>query len=218
MKIVLISCSNVLHKKDSSISTRVCEFAGKIARRQKDGILTETLRLCDYKLVNCIFCGRCSDQGRCAYDPGFNAVYQKLCESDAILLVVPFYSVIPSKLTMLMEKINQLYYTTWIERPQAKFTLAGKPIAVIAHGGSVLRDNPAAAVNYAELLLKPLNYSLKSLGLDVVGPGNENARGVFFGVEGYKKSPDSIFPDMLHNWQEVEAIISPLVASLTSSR
>jgi multimeric flavodoxin WrbA len=215
MKIVMISCSNVLHKKDNSISTQVCELAEKVAGQQRQAVITETVQLCDYKLVNCIFCGRCADGGGCAYDPAFNAVYQKLRDSDAIILVVPFYSVIPSKLSMLLEKINQLYYTAWIEQPQAKFTLAGKKIAVIAHGGSVLRDNPAAAENYSELLLRPLNYSLKSLGLDVVGPGNENARGVLFGVEGYKKSQDSIFPDMLHNWQDIEAIISPLLTSVT---
>jgi len=51
MKIVLISCSNVLNKRDTSISTRIGEIAGKIASRQKEGVLTETLRLCDYKLV-----------------------------------------------------------------------------------------------------------------------------------------------------------------------
>ena len=51
MKIVLISCSNVLHKRDTSISTRIGELAGKIASRQKEGVLTETPRLCDYKLV-----------------------------------------------------------------------------------------------------------------------------------------------------------------------
>jgi hypothetical protein len=85
---------------------------------------------------------------------------------------------------------------------------------VIAHGGSVLRDNPAAAANYRELLLKPLNYSLKSLGLDVVGPGTENARGVIFGVEGFTESAASIFPDMLHNWEEIETIITPLVTGV----
>ncbi len=214
MKIVMISCSNVLHKKDNSISTRVCELAEKVAGQQKQAVITETVRLGDYKLINCIFCGKCADGAGCVYDPAFNAVYQKLCKSDAIILVVPFYSVIPSKLTMLIEKINQLYYTAWIEQPQAKFTLSGKKIAVIAHGGSVLRDNPAAAVNYRELLLKPLNYALKSLGLDVVGPGNENARGVIFGVEGYTESAVSIFPDMLHDWEAIETIISPLVNAI----
>jgi multimeric flavodoxin WrbA len=217
MKIVLISCSNVLHKKDNSISTRVCELAKKIAGQQKASVQTEILQLCDYKLANCIFCGRCSDEGRCAYDPAFNSLYQKLCESDAIILVVPFYSAIPSKVSMLMEKINQLYYTAWIKQPQAKFTLSGKKTAIIAHGGSVLRDNPAAAANYRELLLKPLNYSLKSLGLDVVGGGVENAQGVLFGVEGYTETADSIFPDMLHNWEEIEAIISPLMTGVIAS-
>ena len=213
MKIVMVSCSNVLHKKDTSISTRVCELAERVAGQQKQAVITETVRLCDYKLVNCIFCGKCADGAGCAYDPAFNAVYQKLCDSDAIILVVPFYSVIPSRLSMLLEKINQLYYTAWIEQPQARFSLSGKKTAVIAHGGSVLQDNPAAAVNYVELLLKPLNYALKSLGLDVVGPGNENARGVIFGVEGYAESADSIFPDMLHDWEAIEAMISPLVNS-----
>jgi multimeric flavodoxin WrbA len=193
----------------------VCELAEKIACRQREGVVTETLQLCDYKLANCIFCGRCADEGRCAYDAGFNAVFQKLCQSDAFILVVPFYSVIPSKVTMLMEKINQLAYTAWIKHPQAQFTLAGKRAAIIAHGGSVLRDNPAATINYTELLLKPLNYSLKSLGLDVVGPGDENALGVVFGIERFAESEDSIFPDMLHNWEEVEAVISPLVTRIS---
>jgi multimeric flavodoxin WrbA len=211
MKILFISCSNVFHKKEDSISTRVCELAAKLVRQQREEILTETLRLAEYKLVNCIFCGRCMDEQQCAYDGGFNTLYPKLCESDAIVFVIPFYSVVPSKLTMLLEKLNQLYYTGWIKHSQAKFSLSGKRCAIIAHGGSILHDNPAAISNYIELLLKPLNYSLQSLGCEMVGTDDREVKGAIFGVTGYGKNPASIFPDMLHDWDEIEKIIAPLV-------
>ena len=214
MKILAISCSNVLHKQEDSISTRVCTLAEKILQQRQPGLLTETLRLGEVSLANCVFCGRCAETGRCARDPAFNAVYQKMVQSDALVLVIPFYSIVPSKLTMLLEKLNQVYYTAWIKDSQARFALSGKKIALIAHGGSVLRENPSAMTNYVELLLKPLNYSLQSLGFQLVGDGR--VKGVAFGCEGYQQSEESLFPDLLQDWDEIESLIIPLLAGLAA--
>ena len=126
MKILCVSCSNVQHKRNESASTKVCELAAEIARRKHESIAVETIRLVDYKLSNCIFCGQCMKDGRCVYDEDFNQIYHKMKESDRVVLVVPFYSVIPSKLIVIMEKVNQLYYTAWLKNPDKSFAFSGK--------------------------------------------------------------------------------------------
>jgi multimeric flavodoxin WrbA len=203
-----------VHKKDDSTSTRVCELAEKIMGAQQADILTQTIRLSDFTFSNCIFCGRCMQHQACIYDPAFNTFYQNLCASDRFLLVVPFYSVIPSKVAMLLEKLNQFYYTTWLRDPQAKFALSGKKIAVIAHGGSNLKEQQHIAATYRDLLLKPLHYSFTSLGFDVLGAGDGDARRAVFGVEGFAHNKDSIFPDMRIDWEYVTQTIRPLVLDL----
>ena len=214
MNVLCVSCSNVLHRRTESASTKVCALIKEIVQERQTSIHVKTLRLVDYKLSNCVFCGQCLHAERCVYDEEFNQIYQKLKESDRIVLVVPFYSVIPSKLTMIMEKLNQIYYTAWLKNPDRAFALRGKKIAVIAHGGSVLRDNPNAQQVYTSLLLQPLHYSLTSFGFDVVGLDGDRAQGTTFGVEGYDNREDAIFPDMIHNWTEIKETISPLVDQL----
>ncbi len=107
MKILCVSCSNVHHKKNASASTQVCELVREIIQKRDTSILVEVLRLVDYDLANCIFCGQCMENAQCIYDEDFNHIYQQPIESDGVILVVPFYSIIPSKLTMITEKLNQ---------------------------------------------------------------------------------------------------------------
>jgi len=214
VRLLCISCSNVLHKKDESASTRVCDLVKEIAQERLGSVQVETLRLVDYDLSNCTFCGHCLEGGQCIYDDAFNQIYHKMRESDRVILVVPFYSVVPSKLTMIMEKVNQIYYTAWLKNPDQAFTLRGKKAAVIVHGGSVLQDNPQAQKAYQDLLLKPIVYSLTAFGFDVVGLDGDDAKGVLFGVEGYTDRDDAIFPDMVHNWETIRDTISPLVSRL----
>jgi hypothetical protein len=113
-----------------------------------------------------------------------------------------------------MEKVNQLYYTAWLKNPDTAFALIGKKVAVIAHGGSVLPDNPDIVNVYRNLLLKPLHYSLRSFGMDVVGLDGNSDKGVLFGVDGYNNKEEEIFPDMVHNWNAIKETITPLVNQL----
>ena len=214
MKILCVSCSNVVNKKKDSASTKVCELVAEIAHSRQESIAVEIIKLVDHKLTNCIFCGQCVKDERCVYDEDFNQIYQKMKGSDGIILAVPFYSVIPSKLIVIMEKVNQLIYTAWLKNSESAFSLHRKKIAVIAHGGSVLHKNPETVKVYRSLLLKPLNYSLTSLGFDVVGLDGDDVKGTLFGVEGYINRDDVIFPDMVHNWTAIRETISPLVNKL----
>jgi multimeric flavodoxin WrbA len=199
MKILGISCSNVQHKRTESTSTKTCELAGELITLEDDTIQFEMVRLGDYKLANCKFCGHCLEKEACISDDDFNGIYQQITTCDKMILVVPFYAVIPSKLTMITEKINQIYYTAWLKNPDAEFSLTGKQVAIIGHGGTVLKDYPAVEKMYRDLLLKPINYSLSSFGFEVVGLDEENPSGVVFGVAGYTNRDEAIFPDMVHD-------------------
>jgi multimeric flavodoxin WrbA len=214
MKIISISCSNVLHKRNSSASTKVCELVGEIIRERDEEIQNEIVRLVDYQFTNCKFCGKCFTEGKCVQDDGFNRVYEMVIGCDRLVLVVPFYSVIPSKLTMLMEKMNQIYYTSWLKNPEHDYCLKGKRVAIIAHGGSNLQEHPEGRKIYRELLLKSLNYSLKSFGFEVTVLDGSDVGGEVFGVTGYKKSEGVPFPDMVHNWVAVKETIRPLIDRL----
>ena len=218
MKLLCISCSNVLHKKDESASTKVCDLIQEIVQEQQGPVRVEALRLIDCELSNCIFCGHCVEGGKCIHDDAFNQIYQEMQESDGLVLVVPFYAVVPSKLTMIMEKVNQIYYTAWLKNPEHPFPLRGKKAAIIAHGGSILQDNPQSRKAYQDLLLRPLNYSLASFGFDVVGLDGDDVRGVVFGVEGYDSRDGAVFPDMVHNWEAIKATVAPLVNRLIHTR
>ena len=216
MKLLCISCSNVLHKGPDSASTRVCHLVEQLARQSQPELVTTTLSLVDFKLKNCLFCGQCRDAGRCTSDEQFNALYAQLCASDRIVLVVPFYAIVPAKLTMLLEKLNQIFYTAWLRNPDEPSALRGKKVVLVAHGGSNLTDNPEAAQNYRALLLKPLNYCWNSLGTELIGPEVDAVKGIVFGVTGYETVDGAVFPEMVHDWQGIEELLTPLAAELVS--
>ncbi|MHA2273400.1 MAG: flavodoxin family protein [Candidatus Hodarchaeales archaeon] len=213
MKILCISGSNVQHKRKSSASTKICQKIERIIEEKSEAkIDRETIALLDFKLTPCIFCGKCVENSKCAYDEGFNAIYSKIENSDGIIVVVPHYAIIPAKLTMMMEKLNQIYYTAWIRDPNAKFALAGKKVAIIGHGGSDERSFD----HYKEYLIKPLNYLFGSLQFQVIGISEQTPKGEVFGVTGMKETEDSIFPDMVHDWDNIEERITPLVLATIS--
>jgi len=214
MKIVSISCSNVVHKRNDSTSTKVCELIAEIIHEINKGMQNEIVRLVDHQLINCKFCGKCVNIGQCIYDDGFNAIYEKIRSCDRLILVVPFYSVVPSKLTMVMEKMNQIYYSSWLKNPEQEYCLKGKKVAIIAHGGSNLEEYPEGRKIYQELLINSLNYSLGSLGFDIIRLDKSGVNGEVFGVEGYNNPEGALFPDMVHNWHRIKETISPLVKEL----
>lgn len=211
MKILCISGSNVQHKWDGSASTKTCQIVERIIEEKSaTKIDRETIALLDFNLTPCIFCGKCVENSKCAYDEDFNAIYSKIENSDGIFVVVPHYAIIPAKLTMMMEKLNQIYYTAWIRDPNAKSALAGKKVAIVGHGGSDERGFD----HYKESIIKPLNHLFGSLQFQVIGIDDQTPKGVVFGVTGMNETEESIFPDMVHDWKEIEEKIAPLVLAI----
>jgi multimeric flavodoxin WrbA len=208
LKVLGISASNVHHKRDESTSTRVVRMALKLLTMMMEAQV-ESIHLLDYDLQPCIFCGHCLETGNCTRDPAFNRLHSKILESDAIILVCPHYSVIPAKLTMAMEKMNQIYYTASIADSHSHSPYQDKKVGLIAHGGG----DESSYQQYQEMILKPLGYLFKSLKFDLVSLGERN--GVVFGVRGFEETDTSIFPDMVHDWDEVENAIMPLIRRMS---
>lgn len=64
-------------------------------------------------LSPCIGCGKCFDSKRCCKDKDFNTIYNKLVEYDCIFFVSPHYAPISAKLSMLLEKMEEITFLHW---------------------------------------------------------------------------------------------------------
>ena len=215
MKILSISTSTVVHKKSNSGSIRACEIVGEIIGKRNEKISYDILPLVNLNLKPCIFCGKCKDAAICPFDSDFNKLIQQMHAADAMIFVVPHYSIIPAKLTIVMEKLNQLFYTAWLKDPKSKFALSGKRVALIAHGGGDNRNFD----HYRKFILEPLNYLFKSLGFQLVNTKNQKEPfGAIFGIKGMKDVETSIFPDMLHDWDQIKTDLEPLIDAIILSK
>ena len=71
-------------------------------------------------------------------------------------------------------------------------------------------EHPQVEQMYRDLLVKPLAYSLGSFGF-------KGLDGAVSGVEGYTETETSVFPDMVHDWEKVEAAITPSVQGMAAA-
>lgn len=111
MKVLCISASNILHSKGNSISQILCSNISEILSEKE--IMCEIVDLRDFRLHPCIGCGKCFENKRCSNDTDFNTIYEKVIESHAIFFVSPHYAPIPAKLSMMLEKMEEITFLHW---------------------------------------------------------------------------------------------------------
>jgi multimeric flavodoxin WrbA len=212
MKVLCISCSNIEVAREHSASTRACELVGELlAESHLPELQVEILPLIDYDLLPCRMCGGCLKAGKCARDEAFNAVFDRMLGADALFLAVPHYAPIPSKVMILLEKLEEMAFLNWCQDTAYRFPLSEKPVGLIAHGG---QSTPEALPYYKTALLDPLAGAFSSVGMRPVGAGEGWPNGVVFGVRDIVKRTDSIFVDIEHDWEAVRERIRPLVTSV----
>lgn len=216
MKIICVSTSNTISKGDSSASVKTCHKIKEIVQNEiQPGAEIEVLPLRNYDIKPCILCGACSENARCVYDAAFNALLDQLETADAVFFVVPHYSPIPAKLIMIFEKINEIVYAGWLNNPKISSPLRNKPVGIIGHGG--MAENENTLRYYHEQLVTPVANTLKSLGFRIIGVNADSPNGAAFGLkdEGcLQKSSNSIFPDIIQDWEMIEARIKPLIENV----
>ncbi|HEY9089027.1 MAG TPA: NAD(P)H-dependent oxidoreductase [Anaerolineaceae bacterium] len=213
MKITCISASNVENARHHSASTRTCELVRDLLlERYLPDAQVRIVRLLDYEFTPCRMCGNCFIGGECTQDPDFNAVFELLRASDAIFVVCPHYAPIPAKLTMLLEKLEEICYLNTCADPEYRFPLYAKPVGLIAHGGQTEEALPY----YRRALLEPLANAFTGVQMRVIPLDAENPLGAVFGIQSITAQTDSIFVKTEHDWNAIRQRIDPLVCNVAA--
>lgn len=214
MKIVCMSAAHTKLAEDKSTSVKVCHVIKDIIDNEvKEDIEVEIVALKDYEMKPCSLCGGCYESGRCVCDDEFNRLLSQIETAQGLFLVVPHYSPIPSKLIMIMEKVNEISYAGWINDENYQSPFFKMPVGVIGHGGMV--EDEAILKYYHDHLVTPVANTLKSLSFKVISMDDSFKNGICFGLKDdtcIKKVEDSIFPEIVQDWQKIEDRVRPFVS------
>jgi len=213
MKVACLSASNISPARKHSASTRTCELIREQLAEIQPSIQVEIVPLIGYALKPCRMCGECLPTLRCSQDEAFNQVHDRLQSADAVFMVCPHYAPIPSKVMILLEKLEEMAYLKYCQDNTFRTPLHGKPIGIIAHGGQTEEALPY----YKTALLDPLASAFASVGMRVIGASEQWPNGVTFGIQSLKMPSDSIFVTIEHDWQVIRQRIQPLVENVIAA-
>jgi multimeric flavodoxin WrbA len=211
-KVLCISASNTYRRGEASTSTRVCKLIERIISEKTDQVETDIIQLMKMKIKFCLLCGDCFEEGRCPFDEDFNHIFQKASEADAVIFVVPCYTPVPAKLSAVFEKIDEYFFANLMKIPQYKSPFYDKTAAIIGHGG--MAESKESLGFYHDKLIAPVANTLVSFGFNVIGYSDEYPKGAPFGLKNdtcIQPSEDSVFPEILQDWDMIENRIKPLV-------
>lgn len=215
MIVTCIAASNVWGRGPKSTSTRVCHLVSElISESVGEQAQVETVELSGYKLMPCVMCGECIDAVQCVNDNAFNEIFAKISQSDALFIALPHYAPIPSKLMMLLEKFQEMAYLHYLAKKNG-YPLVGKAVGIIAHGGQP--ETEETLTYYINELIKPVANSLASVGMKIIGAGEDRPLGAVFGITGMTQSEGRLLPDFTHDWDQIKTRVTPLVEAVISS-
>lgn len=215
MQLLCISASNTQSMGAHSTSTRVGYLIQDMVKQKLENISVEVIALSDYDLKVCRLCGACGDSGRCSSDAAFNQLIAKIEAADGLFFIVPHYSPIPAKLIMIFEKLNEISYAGWLNKPNFKSSWDGLPVAIIGHGGMVeTADNLRY---YHDELVATVAKTLRSFSFLTIGLDEDYPDGVCFGLQDdscIKPREDAAFPDIIQDFTKIQQRIEPLVRKM----
>lgn len=193
MRVLCVSASNILHSKRNSVSEIICN---KIAEMlEAKGIVCEIADLRAYSLSPCTGCGGCFRTKRCCNDSDFNIIYEKVIEADAVFFVSPHYAPIPAKLSMMLEKMEEITFLHWWKDNGYKSEVYGIPAGIISHGGAP----DWALKSYKAMVNDTIANALDTIQCKVVPYNSEWNTGISLPVQTVLES-DGIFPVQEYDW------------------
>lgn len=196
MKAICISASNMMSTNTESTSYKISE---EVAKSLEDiGIMCEIIDLRDYTLSPCIGCGGCFDSRRCSKDTGFNDIYNKIVKSDLVLFVSPHYAPIPAKLSMLLEKMEEITFLHWWKDNAYKSEMHNLPAGIISHGGG----SDWALSSYKAMVNDTIANALDTIQCRIIPYNSEWNTGISLPVMGVEEE-NSIFPVQKYDWDSM---------------
>ena len=214
MFVVCISASNIKHARDKSTSLKVCRLIKEMVDKATDyKAEIEIIPVVDYEFQACIGCGECFKKDECVNDDDFNRIYAILSKADALFIVSAHYAPIPAKLSMLLEKIEQLAFLKKFNDKTYHCALFGKPVGIIGHGGGEGDLYKQYKTPVIDSIWNALSYPVE---MNIIGVDNEQHRGVVFPVGSVKRESKSIFPIQEYDWNDIESRLRPLVSNVVN--
>lgn len=213
MNIICISASNIKHAGDTSTSLIACKLIKEIINRSNIDNAhaqanVEIISLVDYELKPCIGCGLCFKHERCIEDNAFNDINNRLSKADALFIVAAHYAPIPAKLSMLLEKIEQLAFLKRFHNEDYRAPLFGKPVGIVGHGGGTEEIIEYYKAPVVDTIWNALSYPVE---MNVIGVDNEQPHGIVFSVKRVNKDENSIYPIQEYDWNDIEQRLKPLI-------
>lgn len=214
MLIVCISVSNIKHAGENSTSLKACQLINEIVKtKTSKNVDVEIIPLVDYELTPCIGCEACLNQESCIHDSGFNQIYNILTKANGLFIVSPHYAPIPSKLSMLLEKIEQLAFLKRFNDENYRSPLFEKPVGIVGHGGGTEEIIKYYKGPVLDSIWNALSYPVE---MNVIGLNDEQKNGIAIPVKSVKKVENSIFPVQEYDWTDIEQRLGPLVNNVLS--
>ncbi|OPJ62895.1 NAD(P)H-dependent oxidoreductase [Clostridium oryzae] len=212
MVITCISASNIKHAVKNSTSLKTCKIIKDLLKMKvSDHVDVEIIPLVNYELESCIGCGSCFQKDVCVHDESFNRIYQILVKSDALFIVSAHYAPIPSKLSMLLEKIEQLAFLKRFNNENYRSPLFNKPVGIVAHGGGTEEIIKYYKEPVLDSIWNALSYPVE---MNIVETDDEHSNGVILPVKSVKRIDTSIFPMQEYDWSDIKERLSPLVSNV----
>jgi multimeric flavodoxin WrbA len=207
--IVCISGSNIKHAQENSTSLKVCKLIEIILHRDiSREISVQIIPLVKFELKPCIGCGKCYKLNKCVNDNNFNNIYETLCNADAFFIVAAHYAPIPSKLAMLLEKVEQISFLKRFNQENYRSPLYQKPVGIIGHGGGTEEIHKLYLTSVNDNIWNALSYPVE---MNIIGVDSEQPRGTTFPVKEVKRNYKSVFPIQEYDWNDIETRITPLI-------
>lgn len=134
-----------------------------------------------------------------------------MAAADVLLVAIPHFALTPSKLIILLEKLQEIVFLEGCQNPTYRSPLYQKPVGLIVHGGPT-----AKAISYNKIaLLAPLANIFTSVQMKVVG-GADDYPGAVFGIRSLSIHPNSIFVGIEHDWEDIHLRLQSLVNNLSA--
>ncbi len=208
MNIVCLSASNIKHSGNNSTSLKACKIIKKSIKEKREHINVKIISLRDYEFKPCTGCGSCFNKENCPNDKNFNYVYNTIINSEGLFIVAPHYAPIPSKLSMILEKIEQIAFLKRFNDESYRSPLFKKPVGIIAHGGGTKEIVEYYKSPVLDSIWNALSYPVE---MNVVGVNEKEKHGIVFPVDNVTKDENSVFPIQQYDWKYIEEKLKPLV-------
>ena len=204
MSLAIISASHYAGSGSASISLRAANLLkARLESDQPDrAVSVIDLRL--FGVQSCVMCGDCASHPRCSRDVPFNDLLEVIRHQDELALIVPVYAGLPSRLVILMEKLQEMFWLRYSRNARTSEILRASRVGILAHGG----QTEGFEEHYQASVIGPLSKCFHALGLAVL---NDTAPGpICFGVSGYESSGGEQFPRSTHDMAAVGAAVDGL--------